>query len=369
LTVIQQSLDNVKLLMQRFVMSCPLSEQDLEYLSTTLLVVLGQQAEARLHCLLVAPTGALAQVPVELEPLSLNPGILHLTDTVEGIREKLCLLRELGYTLVMYRYSAVEPWIHELDTVTLADQPTTDPYGLMELNKTLPKSHIYCELFGGSAPLLCCREPSAVEVVNDRRSLVVDFMQLLRHVDNFNFLVLLSRVFPFSIQLDQDALRQFVHTTPRRAPDVVRGFSWYRMMRESYRLSWSQLGNEAKQVLISDPALTQNLALLDPYLPSLHGRLMRIQYENNQYHKILASFDSINTLFWVDVPLTEGPDDNAAELVHTLQQLEQQTGHVVLYWRPNCSNQVLSSLIHEGLFSTWQQQQLPDAVVYTKPAS
>jgi hypothetical protein len=150
---------------------------------------------------------------------------------------------------------------------------------------------------------------------------------------------------------------------------VVRGFGWYRMVRESYRLAWQQLGPESKQIMIADAALIQGLELLDPYLPSLHGRLMRVQYENNQYHKILESFDSVNTLFWVDVPLTAGQDDNTDEVVNALQQLSQRAGHVTLYWRPNCSNFVLSRLIHEGLFSTWQQQQLPDAVVYTKPAS
>jgi hypothetical protein len=350
-------------------MSRPFGERDSGYLPTSLMVVLGQGHDNKVSCLLVAPSGQLAQIPIELEDLTVNPGVLHLMGSPNQIQEKLGLLRELGYALVMYRYSNVADLVKTLDTIAATSRPVLDPYGLTELNESLPNTHIYCELFGGSSPLLCCREPSPVEVVNDRGSFVVDFMQLLRHDSYFNLLVLLSRIFPFSVQLDQDSIRKFVHTVARQDPDIIRGFGWYRMVRESYRLAWPTLSYEAKQPLVSDPVLAHNLEILDPYLPSLHGRLMRVQYENNQYHKILESFDSSNTLFWVDVPLTAGQDDNTAEIVHALQHLEQQKGHVAVYWRPSCSNFVLTRLIHEGLFSTWQQQQLPDAVVYTKLAS
>lgn len=367
--MIHQVIDNVRQLLQRFAMTRPLVEHDLGYIHTSLMVVLGQGHDNQVNCLLVAPSGQLSRIPVELEELTVNPGVLHLTGSPNQIQEKLGFLREFGYTLVMYRYSTVEEWIKPLDTISAASRPALDPYGLMELNESLPNTHIYCELFGGSSPLLCCREPSPVEVVNDRGSFVVDFMRLLRHDSNFNLLVLLSRIFPFSVQLDQDSIRKFVHTTSRQDPDLVRGFGWYRMVRESYRLAWPKLSYEAKQPLVADPALIHSMEILDPYLPSLHGRLMRVQYENNQYHNILESFDSSNTLFWVDVPLTAGQDDNTAEIVYALQQLEHQKGHVAVYWKPSCSNFVLTRLIQEGMFSTWQQQPLTDAVVYTKLAS
>jgi DNA adenine methylase len=367
--VTHQVIDNVRLLMQRFAMTRPLVDEDLGYLSKSVMVVLSQAADATVNCLLVAPAGPLASPTVELDKLTVNPGVYHLTGSQDAVQEKFCLLRELGYVLVMYRYAAVKEWIESIDSIAVSDKPTADPYGLVELSRQLPRVHVYCELFGGSAPLLCCKEPSPVEVVNDRGSFVVDFMKLLRHIDGVNLLVLLSRIFPFSVQLEPNSLRRFVQTTPRQDLDVVRCFSWYRMIRESYRLACPDLHHEARKVAISDQRLLQGLQILDPYLPSLHGRLMRVQYENNQYHKILESFDSANTLFWVDVPLMAGQDDNTAEVVHTLQQLEHQRGHVAVYWRPSCSNLVLSRLIQEGLLSTWQQYQLPGAVVYTKAAS
>jgi hypothetical protein len=141
-------------------------------LSTALLVVLGQKQVDQISCLLISPSGPLAQLPLELESLSLNPGVLHFIDTPDGLREKLRLLRELGYTLMMYRYPTVEPLLQVLSAIPTSATPTVDPYGMIELSRTLPSSHIYCDLFGGSAPLLCCREPSPVEVINDRGSFV-----------------------------------------------------------------------------------------------------------------------------------------------------------------------------------------------------
>ena len=49
----------------------------------------------------------------------------------------------------------------------------------------IPPHHIYCEVFGGGASLLCAKEPSAVEVYNDIDSRLVNLFRVLRDREAF----------------------------------------------------------------------------------------------------------------------------------------------------------------------------------------
>ena len=360
----RMSIDPIRALGSQYSHRQPWNNDCFSYLTAVVYAILKQREDGAVSCLLIAANGTLAIVPPEA--VEVNPGTFKLAMTVDRAKEVFAQLRNAGHVLVVYKYGSFSGWIKELDAVAQASKAYKDPYDLLAINKWLPECHTYVELFSGGAPLLYAREPSPVEVCNDRGSYVTDFAKSLREADRFNCFFVMSRIFPFAPKLlpDVDALRRFVQCTPRDTFNVTRSFAWYSMVRRVYAAAYSTLSAEARAVLIPTgvKSAAEALGCLDPYLPQIHGRMLRVQYENNLYTKVVNTFDSETTLFWVDIPIDVGME----EVVEAVNVLNDATGAVALYLPTKVNNLPLARGIYEGLLSGWTATSFARSIVYTR---
>ena len=212
-------------------------------------------------------------------------------------------LRDLGYTVLVYKYLFVSEWftpIMELVAVT-EDEDTFGPgapaldFDLSEISACLPTKRTYVELFGGGAPLFLSRPPAEIEVVNDNGRDVINFFTKLREVSSFNWFFLLTRIFPVDSFMHPVYLRKVLRAATCE-DEVISAYLWYRYIRQVYRSN----NNFGTDILLDEGSTISSLAAIDPLLPSIHGRLIRVQHECNSVKSILSIYDSEDTMFWID---------------------------------------------------------------------
>jgi len=271
-----------------------------------------------------------------------RPGMFGLKWSEAELKEVLRLYRDLGYKIAAYRESTIKSWFDAFETIQLDEQSANDPYELTEIVGVLPECHTYVEVFGGGAPMLYARAPSAVEVVNDAGSFVIDFLRVLRDPDKFVCFYLMSRFFPAYDPLDQDHLRKYIRAK-NDVDDVVRAYAWYCYVRQVYLYAVKNNVPSETHALIRESVaaspldgslsdIMDTLSAVDPLLIDIHGRLFRVQYENNSWEKILDIYDTPGTLFWVD-PVEYGPEAiDTGELLLLIKRLESMSGMVAFYY-------------------------------------
>lgn len=164
----------------------------------------------------------------------------------------------------------------------------------------LPPHHIYCEVFGGGAALLFAKEPSPVEVYNDIDGDLVNFFRVLRDPEKFQQFLLKVQLTPYSREEFN-----FCRETYRDCTDPVeRAYRWYIVARQCFSgdvrsSAW------AYSVRASDRGMSSHtnkyLAAIER-LPEFHMRVMRVQIEHDDFRKVIARYDTSDTLFYLDPP-------------------------------------------------------------------
>lgn len=163
------------------------------------------------------------------------------------------------------------------------------------LSKILPKlrpSNKYVETCGGSGVVLLNRQPSGLEVFNDRNSGVTAFFRCIQNYEKNRQLV--------------DRLKFMVHsreefiwcsdTWENPTDDVERAARWYYMVRTSFGQlgrNWARATNCAAMI---GPKFHRGLKIF----PFLYERLKNVQIENQDAVQCIRDYDSWETTFYVD---------------------------------------------------------------------
>lgn len=161
----------------------------------------------------------------------------------------------------------------------------------------LPKSSRYVSVFGGSGIDLLARQPSKLEVFNDRYGGVCDFYRCLRNP------VLFDRLCEW-LQLTIHSREEFVycknHWETTDDP-VIRAGMWYYMTTYSF----AHLGRNWGRCLgvkgVMGNKIRQKLPLFDP----IHQRLRNVQIENQDWYDCLTDYDHPETVFYCDPPYVD----------------------------------------------------------------
>lgn len=166
----------------------------------------------------------------------------------------------------------------------------------------LPVRKAYVEVFGGGGAVLLNRDPSPVEVFNDRYSGVTLFYRVIRTP---RLRVMLER----RLELTPYSREEFVwskNTWDKLQGDddetiVERAARWYYMVqmsfvnkRQAYARSThakSHIWNHAKG----------NISMF----PEVARRFEKVNIENLDWRNILQDFDSKDTVFYLDPPYVE----------------------------------------------------------------
>jgi len=164
------------------------------------------------------------------------------------------------------------------------------------LLKYVPTHKTYVEVFGGGASLLFAKIPSKIEVYNDINSGLVNLFRVIRDPDKFKEMHRRAYLTPYSREEHKWAVE---HCDDGN--DVDRAYAWYIMARQCFA---GNIRTWGLNVSTSDSFAKNINTYLNSLkrLPQIHQRLFLVQIENNDFRRILKTYDSKNTFFYVDPP-------------------------------------------------------------------
>jgi len=170
---------------------------------------------------------------------------------------------------------------------------------LKRLLSKIPTHKIYCEVFGGSAALLLNKPPSPIEILNDLDEGLVHFFRVLRDPDKFALLQQKLELTPCSRSEYHHSLK-----TWNDEPDSVdRALKWFVVNRQSFSgrfgSGWGFSVNKSRRNRAGAVSEWQT-AISD--MKQFNERLLRVQIECHDWEKILATYDSEDTFFFLDPP-------------------------------------------------------------------
>lgn len=165
----------------------------------------------------------------------------------------------------------------------------------------IPPHHIYCEVFGGAASLLCAKEPSAVEVYNDIDSRLVNLFRVLRDREAFEEL---RRLVALTLHSREEfKAAKVLHM---QGNEVERAWRFFMLSRQSFSAKLTSWGYGVGSNARGMAAQTSKWIGAIEMLPELHERWMRVQVENDGWQRVLERFDTPETFFYLDPPYVLG---------------------------------------------------------------
>jgi DNA adenine methylase len=163
--------------------------------------------------------------------------------------------------------------------------------------KHLPYRKVYVEPFGGSGAVLLARQPSQLEVLNDRYAGVVSFYRCLRNPEKYKQLIDYLDLTIHSREDFVDAKQTWCDETD----DVVRAAKWYYMVNYSF----SSLGRNFGRATSPRGLIAGKISNKLKTFPHLHARLRYVQIENQDWESCLSDYDSYDTVFYIDPPYVD----------------------------------------------------------------
>jgi DNA adenine methylase len=155
-----------------------------------------------------------------------------------------------------------------------------------------PKHTTYVEAFAGGAQVFFKKEPSKVEVLNDLDCEMVNFSRVCQQhyeelVRYLRFMVVSRKWF--------ELLRD---TDPATLTDIQRAARQLYLLKNSYA---GLVRNPNYRWSVAQPP-GFNPKRLPEIIEETHHRLARVQIECLPYEKVLAQYDGVSTLFYLDPP-------------------------------------------------------------------
>jgi len=153
----------------------------------------------------------------------------------------------------------------------------------------LPYNDVWVDVFGGSGVVTLNRQPSKLDVYNDRWSGVVSFFRCIRDKDLMDQMIAKLELLPNSKE------EFYLCKDWNVKNDVERAVRWYYIM--SY--SFGSMGRNWGRSTSSPPINYRNKL---EHFPMIRRRMMDCQIENDDWSNILDSYDSYKTVFYCDPP-------------------------------------------------------------------
>lgn len=165
---------------------------------------------------------------------------------------------------------------------------------IREILPHLPYRNSYIEPFGGSGAILLARQPSNLEVFNDRHSGVVALYRCIRDEDKLQKLVKRLELIIHS----REEFRWCKNTWESYEDDIERAARWYYMLMFSFSSLGRNFGRATKGKAQLAKAVANHLKDFD----RLHCRVKNVIFENQDYRSMLLDFDNPDAVFYLDPP-------------------------------------------------------------------
>ena len=160
----------------------------------------------------------------------------------------------------------------------------------------LPAHQVYVEVFGGSAALLFAKAPSALEVLNDLDSGVVNFFRVLRDPVRADALQHLLALTPYAREEYYDCL----HSWEATDDPVEAARRWYCAVIGTRNNALRATGWRSTKVPASNPARawTHSIGRLSDCV----ARLAQVQIDHRDFEAVIRAYDGPDTCFYLDPP-------------------------------------------------------------------
>ncbi len=161
-----------------------------------------------------------------------------------------------------------------------------------QIIERFPVHTCYCEIFAGAAWVLFKKEPSKVEVINDKDEELVNLYRIVQQhfeqfVKQFKYMVISRKI--FEILKRQD---------PFTLTDIHRAVKYFYLLKTSFSARMVKPGFGYG----TDRPSGLNLSTLEETILQMHWRLARVTVENLDWQDCLRRYDRTHTFFYLDPP-------------------------------------------------------------------
>lgn len=188
----------------------------------------------------------------------------------------------------------------------------------------IPQHTCYVEVFGGSGAVLFGKEPSKVEVYNDKFDLLVNMFNVFKN-DHEEFLkeidlVPVSRTIFNQFKEDYYNLEKF--------NDVEKAVRFYYLLKAGFGSSLPCGGGSGFGIRSESPSRL-NLDKVESDIRNTYDRIKRVFIENLDFQDLIRRYDKPETIFYCDPPYVESrkyiiefSNDHHKELANILKNIK-----------------------------------------------
>ena len=196
------------------------------------------------------------------------------------------------------------------------------------LKKILPYRHTWCDHFVGSCVVTLNRQPSKLEVINDRYAGIVAFYKCVKDPVKLTQLVAWLDATCHSREIFHDCRDTWCTETD----DVTRAAKWFYMARNSISAAGRSWARGTSSPFVQQ--LHKSLELFQP----IHHRLKTVQVENLEAEVCAREYDQIGCVHYFDPPYLDTDctaylvDEkwNQSKLESLLRMISNLRGYVAL---------------------------------------
>lgn len=181
-----------------------------------------------------------------------------------------------------------------------------------ELIPLIPAHRMYVELFCGGGALLCAKQPSAAEVINDLNSELVNLYRIVKY-----HLHELFRELDWCLN-SREEFNGFKEQ--RGLTDIQRAARWFLRMKNGFGGSPDHFGRGRMGGGASFTSKEGRLALLRAF----NARLDKVCIENLDWKECIALYDSKQAVFFCDPPYTTGVAQYGAWTIDDLARFREE---------------------------------------------
>jgi len=167
-----------------------------------------------------------------------------------------------------------------------------------QIIERFPKHTCYCEAFAGGAWVFFKKEPSKVEILNDRDEDLVNLYRIVQQhfeefVKQFKYMVISRKIFEI-----------LKHQDPFTLTDIHRAVKYFYLLKTSFSARLNKPGFGYG----TDSPSRLNLLTLEETILEMHWRLARVTIENLDWRDCINRYDRPHTLFYLDPPYYQAKD-------------------------------------------------------------
>lgn len=163
-----------------------------------------------------------------------------------------------------------------------------------EIIDILPVRGGYVEPFGGTGVIMLNRDPSKLEVFNDRNSGITDFYRCIQDPKLRDELIERLRLVPNSRELWQEYRGEWENLS-----GLERAVRWYYVIMNSFSAQGRNWGR------VVTPGMSTTIKKVWAALPrfhEVHTRFKGVQIENGSFGQIMSDFNHEDTVMYLDPP-------------------------------------------------------------------